>query len=582
MSMSETVQLVSYGRDTSFERITDLKQSRMEISVSTAPSGTEQSRLPDRRLIRRGEIVDVSMFLGLDLSTQSLSGAVVDTEDGSVRYENSVHFGTELPEYACPQGVLENPDPLVKHADPRMWAAALDALCQKMIDDNVPLANIKGISGSGQQHGTVYVDRGFTAALKRNDAALATLVGGSLSRSTSPIWMDGSTSAECSEINKALGGPAQVRGATGSSAVERFSGAQIRKFAKAESQAYGDTARVHLVSSFMCSLMVGENAPIDASDGAGMNLLRLTNGDWHSDLVRATAPGLADRLPPVVPSSHICGTISDYFVRNYGFNPETEVVVWSGDNPSSLIGVGGWEPGTAVISLGTSDTFFAAIESPVVDPEGYGHVFGNPAGGFMCLICFKNGSLAREHVKKTFGLSWQQFDVAAFQETPAGNHGNLLLPYVDSEITPFVLDAGMRYRGTDTFCKGQNPFATVRALVEAQAMSLRLHSQWTGKTPRVVRVTGGASKSDGMCQVIADVFGARVERLQTGNSAVLGAAMRAANAIDGASWLDLSNAFCQPIPGKDVHPIPEHNGIYGNLAREYAVFEAECLTADRD
>jgi xylulokinase len=45
------------------------------------------------------------------------------------------------------------------------------------------------------------------------------------------------------------------------------------------------------------------------------------------------------------------------------------------------------------------------MDSPCTDPRGYGHVFGNPAGRFMSLICFKNGSLAREKIRDRFGLT---------------------------------------------------------------------------------------------------------------------------------------------------------------------------------
>src|SRR4029078_6823034 len=42
------------------------------------------------------------------------------------------------------------------------------------------------------------------------------------------------------------------------------------------------------------------------------------------------------------------------------FRPE-RVIAWTGDNPSSLIGLGLIEPGDLAISLGTSDTVFGAI-----------------------------------------------------------------------------------------------------------------------------------------------------------------------------------------------------------------------------
>ena len=88
-----------------------------------------------------------------------------------------------------------------------------------------------------------------------------------------------------------------------------------------------------------------------------------------------------------------------------GCPPGIPIAPFTGDNPASLVGTGADKPGVAVISLGTSDVFFAAMDRFQVDPEGCGHVFGNPSGGCMSLACVKNGSLAREKVRAMVGTS---------------------------------------------------------------------------------------------------------------------------------------------------------------------------------
>jgi xylulokinase len=518
----------------------------------------------------------MALYLGLDSSTQSLTAVVIDSARGVVSHQGVVNFGAELPQFGCPQGFLPHPDPLVRHADPRLWAAALELIFVKLRRDGLDLGEIAGISGSGQQHGTVYLRRPFPGTLARGEA-LADLVGRSLTRPSSPIWMDSSTGAECREIDAALGGAAEVRRRSGSSAVERFAGPQIRRFAKTEPERYTRTELIHLVSSFMCSLLLGKSAPIDHGDGAGMNLLNLAAAAWDPELLGATARGLAARLPATVPSSTRCGTVAPYLVERYGFKPAAQVVAWSGDNPNSLVGVGGWRPGTAVISLGTSDTYFAAMSTPAVDPQGCGHVFGNPAGGFMCLICFKNGSLAREQIKEAHGLSWPQFDVESFAATPPGNRGNLMLPYFVPEITPVVLKPGVVRRGEPAFVQGRDAAASVRAIVEAQALSMKLHSGWIGETPAAIRITGGASRSDGICQVMANVFNATVERLEVGNSAALGAAMRAAQALEAISWGELTASFCRCDASRTIRPEPKDVAVTQAQLPAFAALEAEHL-----
>jgi len=518
----------------------------------------------------------MALFLGLDCSTQSLTAVIIDTARRAVVHQHSVVFDEMSPGYGGVNGVLPNEDSLVKRSNPLMWVAALDQLLAELQASGVDLGKVEAISGSGQQHGTVYLGAEFQSGgwLRRDDPSLPAAVKPHLRRAESPIWMDSSTFADCRRIEAALGGAAEVRRRTGSSATERFAGPQISAFARQEPKKYRDTAVIHLVSSFFCALLTGAPAPIDHGDGAGMNLMNLMTLSWDRELLEATAPGLREKLPDLCPSDTVAGTLHPYY-RRYGFRDGVPIVVWSGDNPSSLIGVGGWKPGTVVISLGTSDTYFAAMEKPAVDPQGYGHVFGNPAGGFMSLICFKNGSLARERIRKQFDLSWPEFDRDAFDLTVTGNHGNFMLPYFTPEITPLVLNVGPVYEGNRLFKSQKDAAAIVRALVEAQALTMRLHSEWIGHRARKLRVTGGASVSDGICRVLADVFNATVERLKTSDSGALGAAMRAAHGVEPLdySWSNLTRMFSACEGSLSIKPIAEHVAIYNRLLPAYAALE---------
>jgi xylulokinase len=175
--------------------------------------------------------------------------------------------------------------------------------------------------------------------------------------------MDSSTANECAEIRKKLGRH-QKRPRTGSDAFERFTGPQIRKFFKTEPDAYKKTSGIALVSSFMASLLAGKIAPIDFGDGAGMNLMDIRKKNWHADALKATAPKLKGKLPPLAASGQVIGKVSPYFVKKFGLESEARATVWTGDNPASVLGLGLIKPGQVAISLGTSDTFFGTMEMP--------------------------------------------------------------------------------------------------------------------------------------------------------------------------------------------------------------------------
>jgi xylulokinase len=505
------------------------------------------------------------MYLGFDSSTQSLSALVIDPRKGRVIADESVNFGKDLPGYGSPSGFIPGGKDGEVHASPLMWLDALDLLLEKL-GKATDLSAIKVIAGSGQQHGSVYLNGDFESKLANLDAntSLASQLAETLTRPTSPIWMDTSTGAECEEIATALGGPEEVCSRSGSVVIERFTGPQIRKFFKQSPEAYAETDRIHLVSSFIASVLSGKPVSIDFGDGAGMNLLNLKDLDWDVDLLNATAPDLGKKL--LSPSSCLkpAETISSYFSKKYGFSDTCRICPFTGDNPASLVGMGATAPGQVVISLGTSDTFFAAMAGPKTDPQGFGHVFGNPAGGFMSLICFLNGSLSREALRDELSVDWSAFDQAALAETKASAGKNLTLPFYGAEITPRhdFLSPVTR------FSEEPSPELRIRSLVEGQFLNMRLHSSWMGIKPERILLTGGAAKNDGIAQIVADVFQAPVERLEVANSAALGGALIAASA-DQYDLSELQKTFCKTLAGSKIEPDLSLEETYSQALEAY-------------
>ncbi len=506
--------------------------------------------------------------LGLDSSTQSCSALIIDVANGTVIAEASINFGEQLPQYNAPSGFIPGGANGEVHSDPRMWLDALEMLLEDL-GKQCDLSKVSAISGAGQQHGSVYLnDQWFYAVdALATDKSLADQLKASLSRPTSPIWMDSSTGEECREIAATVGGDTAVCAKSGSIAIERFTGPQIRRFYKNDAAAYEQTARIHLVSSFLCSVLIGADAPIDTGDGAGMNLVNIDAWDWDQDLLDATAPDLLEKLPKVAQGDTIAGTLSDYFIKKYGFAANVPVTIFTGDNPSSLVGMGASQPGKLVVSLGTSDTFFAAMPDVVADPTGCGHVFGNPSGGSMSLQCFVNGSLARETVKDKFSYDWDQFS-QAFINTPSGNDGNRMVPFFSPESSPRVTLEAPILKGSEAFEAWNDADAAIRACVEGQFLNMKLRTDWMHLHPEIIYLTGGASKNNAIAQVIADIFQAKVQRLAVSGSVGLGAAMRAASNSLGPNISDLENTFCQPEAGSTIEPQTDA-ALYAVAAKEF-------------
>jgi xylulokinase len=526
----------------------------------------------------------VPLYLGLDSSTQSLTAIVLDVERDACRivFESSLSFDETLPRYGTRHGVLPHADPAVAQSSPVMWAEALDVMLARVARGGLDMSRLAAVSGSAQQHGSVYMKAGAAAWMRDVDPKRPPpdWLPPILSRAVAPIWMDASTAAECAELTRGVGGSDRLANTTGSRAFERFTGPQIRKVFKQEPDAYANTDRIHLVSSFLASLLVGAHVPIDPGDGSGMNLMALATSDWWPAALEACAPDLHARLPPIRPSSSVAGSLSPYWQRRYGL-PPASVILWTGDNPSTLVGAGLVREGIAAVSLGTSDTVFGLMGEPRVDATGTGHVFGAPTGAFMGLTCFSNGSLARERVRDMFGLTWDRF-ADVLDRTPPGNRGRVLLPWFEPEITPTVSAPGLRRYGPFENDVAADAAAHVRGVVEAQMMALALHAQWMGVDIRTIHATGGAATSRAILRVMADVFGADVYQFDVGNTACLGAALRARHGHEtsqgrACSWDDVVRGIASPVAASRIQPDPARHAIYRDLLPVYAACEAHAL-----
>ncbi len=527
---------------------------------------------------------DSRLFLGLDSSTQSLKATVID-ESLAVVHEAVINFDSDLPAYTTSDGVHRHEDGMTVTSPTLMWVEALDLLLQRMREEDWPLGRVAAISGSGQQHGSVWFGATAKAVLARLDpgVTLISQLDGTFTIGDSPIWMDSSTGAQCAALEQALGGAQAVADLTGSRAYERFTGNQIAKIAQQHPAEYEATDRIALVSSFVPSLLIGDYASIDTSDGSGMNMMDVRARQWDAEALAATAPDLAQKLGDIEPGHAVAGDIHAYYVERYGFSPGCKVITFSGDNPNSLAGLRLQEPGDIAISLGTSDTLFASLREP--RPSGVeGHIFANPIvpDAYMAMICRQNGSLAREHVRDAVADgSWDRFGELV-GESPVGNGGRIGLYILEPEITPPIQVAGTyRFDGDGNAVEAFSPAEECRAILEGQFLSMRSHGESIGIEPARLLATGGASVNQSVLRVVADVFGKPVYVTDRSDSASLGAAYRALHGLtcdENGSFVSFAEVMTSASPfEKAMDPDLDAHAVYTDMCARLLALEEQVV-----
>ncbi|KAL1406225.1 hypothetical protein Q8F55_007916 [Vanrija albida] len=482
------------------------------------------------------------LFLGLDCSTQALKASLLDA-DLRVLSELEVRFDADLPHHSTRGGVLHGPEGSGRVFSPVLQPLeALDLLLERIAKAGWDVGAVRAVSAAGQQHATVYWSADAPRLLGGLDpgAPMAPQLAGAFSRDIIPNWQDSSTGAECAELTAALGGAGPLAEATGSAAHTRFSGAQIAKFRKEAPAAYAATSRISLVSSLVTTLLCadGEVKGIDESDACGMNLWDMGARCWSERALAAVSGGDVDGLRSKLgkvetDGGRVVGHIGSWFVERYGFSPECVVLPGTGDNPATFLSLVLRES-EALISLGTSDVvmvstaqytphaeyhaFFhpAQIAPPSADGEAVEGAQPGPLRYFNMLV-YKNGSLAREHVRdEYFGASWDAFNAAAERLRPA-SAADVPSRTAFWWLLPDIIPAGAhgvhKYEGADASTAALVPSFAERdaealAILESQMLNYRARSSAIlgGGALSRAYVAGGAGRNATICAVAADVL----------------------------------------------------------------------------
>lgn len=123
--------------------------------------------------------------------------------------------------YNVTKGVHANDSTGEVYAPVAMWIESLNLVLDRLKETMpVPMDRIRGVSGSGQQHGSVFWNDQAEKMLGNLNSkqTLVDQLAGTLAREWSPNWQDQSTQKECDAFDAELGGRNKLAEVTGSGA----------------------------------------------------------------------------------------------------------------------------------------------------------------------------------------------------------------------------------------------------------------------------------------------------------------------------------------------------------------------------
>ena len=272
------------------------------------------------------------------------------------------------------------------------------------------------------------------------------------------------------------------------------------------------------------------------------------------------------------------------------YDSDCLVAPFTGDNPATMVALS--TPGDAVLSLGTSTTFLLAISPSNTPPARFttSHILAHPTttGAYIAMLCYKNGSLARERVRNEYANGdWTRFNelVAA---TPPGNNGYWGLYFPLPEIIPPNVVGQFHFRSEDSQippipAETLPDAAHPRAILESQLLSIRARvaAIMQQDAPRLRRLvlTGGASTNPTILQLSADLFGIPTYVAEdTSEAAATGGALLAryawwrSNGSPGMSFEEMRAGDTERmkfVAGPDA----EITKVYDGLVESYTLCE---------
>lgn len=380
----------------------------------------------------------------------------------------------------------------------------------------VPLS-VAGIALSGQMHGTVLLDRA--------GQLLAPAI----------IWPDQRSRRQVEEITHLIGSERLIE-LTGSPVATGFQAATIRWLQQERPELWPQVCTILLPKDYLRWRLTGEFAT-DPSDGSGTLLLDVHRREWSVQVLAAL--NIERRqLPPVQPAEAVVGRLGRQAAETLGLPRGIPVVNGAADTACGSLGAGVVDTRELLITISTGGQLIIPAASVQVDRAGRIHTFcgalmpgPNRPGWYQLAAMLSAGLSLRWLRDQVFGLSRSDsYDqmMGWAEAAPAGANGLLFLPYLVGERTPHM---DPQARGLFLgLTAGHGRAELVRAVIEGVALAcfdaFSVLAELGAKPERVIMAGGGAG-SQLWRQIVADVFGLPVRRLEVKEQAAMGAILLA-------------------------------------------------------
>ncbi len=464
-------------------------------------------------------------FIGLDLGTTVVKASLFDEE------------GAFISDSAIEQQLIYLSNGFIEQDASRWYSDAVSVITEVISNGQIRGGDVAGLSISSQGITIVPVDGNYRPL--RNAIN----------------WLD---SRPKSEIQGLIDGVGRERltELTGKPAIPGYSVPQLMWIRNHEPDVFGKARWFMMPMDFLMAKLTGVSLT-DHSMAAGSLGYSIARMDWSDEILDAAGldkmqfPNLAWAGQPV-------GTLSRQAASDTGLSAGCVVGVGGQDQKVAAFGAR-IEQGIATCSMGTCGAFEFLLTSPTPHPRNQLTLCPYLEKNHWVMEgCINSFGGAIKWLRDTIcqGSSYQEMDAEAAR-SQAGAGGVLFYPFLTTMGTPHTVSS--RLAGFENLRLNTNRADLIRAVYESLAYECRLNLEaavpYTGAITQL-NVFSGGSRSDILCQMIADVTRYTVCAFDFSEMGSLGAARLAAKAC-GMDWQTFGDGLLAKqrryVPGDSVN-----------------------------
>ena len=451
--------------------------------------------------------------------------------------------------------LISNPRPGWFEQEVADWTGAL-AKALRQLTRKVDARRIAGLAISNQRESFAQFDKS----------------GKALRPGT--LWLDERAAVQAAALARKFG-PEVLRGMSGKPADITPCISRCAWFAEHMPVMWKRTAMTAEVHGVLAHFLTGHWHTSTASADP-MGLIDMEHLDWSDELLAAVGLTRA-QVPKLFRPGDMLGEVTSEAAKLTGLRPGTPVIAGGGDGQCAGTGTNVFVKGRAYVNIGTA-CVSGSSGTTYAHAQAFRTLTAVAEQGYIYETCLRTGTfLINWVVENLFNIDrrksasvLRQLETEA-ASAPIGANGIAVMPHWSGSMTPYWDSAtrGVIAGLTSSHRRGEVYRALLEGIALEQSLMTNLATREIPPIDHYVAI-GGGSRSDLLCQILADASARDVRRLDTVEASSLGAAIAAAK---GAGWYRTIPQAARAMAGKPVRtfrPARKAQARYQELLAIYA------------